>query len=191
MSILKKLPIISLAVGLTACASFYDTSVQDVTFVSSVEQVGCIAKSPDHTYEILAPDIVTIERTHNDIQLKCTKNGYKDFTMIMHSKFNPTMGWNVLNGMIPGTAYDFGARGAYEYPSPVMIKMLPLDGEGSRPAMSMDSVDYEEPVIEEPISEEPHSAGDIFAPEDTMLREDLNAVGVADDSAENALSGRK
>jgi hypothetical protein len=186
MHLIKKISVLGLVAGLSACASYIDTSIQKVTFVTSVEDVHCIAKSPDHVYNIHAPDIVNIERTHHDLQLRCSKIGYEDFNITMKSKLNPTMGWNVLNGMIPGTAYDFGSRGSYEYETPVMIEMTPMSGTTvSMPKATATTLVFEEPEFVEPITEEPYEPSDVFAPEENF------GTSAADQNAEGVMSGRK
>lgn len=207
MRMFQKCIVLMGTLGVTACGAVFNSSIQKVEFQTpGVTEVTCIVKNDDYLYDVIAPHTVLIERTHKNLYMTCSKNGYQTVERVLKPRANPSTYWNVLNGVIPGTAYDIGARTAFAYPKVVVVDMQPLSegvdhalgntvifdpvvNSATEPAPATQSdADHQTPVVVQDSDLEPEV---LFDTDDTLLRDDLTASGLADGVVEDSLSGRK
>jgi len=117
----------ALAVQLTGCASLIDSATQDVEFVTpGVIGADCRAENKKYSYNIYTPDIVTLERSYYPLTITCKAPGYETEIVQMPTEINETTAFNIVNGVIPGMAYDAGSRALMEYPDRIEIYMTPI-----------------------------------------------------------------
>jgi len=168
------IPLATVAVSLTlaGCSSMFNSSVQRVEFITQdITGADCRAKNHNYAYNIYTPDVVTVERSLRPLTVTCRKKGYKTKIIEVPVKVNPTTYWNVWNGVIPGTAYDLGARTISKYPDTVIIQMEPLEENLTRGENIVPAFQEGPPVIAAP-------PGEVY-------------IEPADKKVEQSLSGRK
>ena len=116
--------------GIAGCASLIDSSTQRVEFVTpGVIGADCRAESKKYAYNIYTPDVVTLERSYYPLTVTCKAPGYETEIVEIKPHVNETTGFNVFNGILPGMAYDAGARTLTEYPDRVEIYMTAIEVE--------------------------------------------------------------
>ena len=115
-------------ISLSACASIFGSSTQEVVFVSpNAENVDCRLQNENYAYHIYTPEIVTLERSYLPLGAVCNAPGYHEERFIIPVTINDKSYYNVANGVIPGTLYDAGARTLPAYPDEVVITMRPVE----------------------------------------------------------------
>ena len=82
---------------------------------------------------MVSPGSVTVERSKNDIQVRCVKDGFQDATAVIPSNFE---GWTVGNlvfGGIIGVGVDAATGALNDYPNAFQVPMYKLDPALSKP----------------------------------------------------------
>ena len=85
------------------------------------------------SWQMTSPGTVTVQRSKNDIQIHCTKEGYQDAAAVIPSTFE---GWtlgNVLIGGIIGFGVDAATGAMNDYPNAFQVPMTPLTTVNTAP----------------------------------------------------------
>lgn len=154
---------------LAGCGTMIDKPYQEVTVVTpDVEGADCILSTETQEYRIITPGSTMVERSPRKMTVTCEKAHYFDATVKVDSRLH--MGWgalNVLNGVVPGAAYDTASGAIYAYPDEIVLDMVPdLEAMAAAKAAYTDVVPEvrkkEAPVFEEttPITPKGDSAFD-------------------------------
>ena len=116
------------AVQLSACASIIKGSTAAINVTSPpITGANCVLSSGQGSWQVTTPASVTVERSKEDIQVRCTKEGYQDATAIIPSNFE---GWTVGNlvfGGIIGVGVDAATGAMNDYPNAFQVPMTPLN----------------------------------------------------------------
>lgn len=127
---MKKYPLSVLTVSvllLTGCNTLTEKSYQKVRVETpGVAAAECILKTSKQQQRALTPDAVIIERSPYTMTVTCQKALYFDQVVTIE----PTIAaWNsalnVVNGVIPGVAWDIASRSVYTYPDLISVEMVP------------------------------------------------------------------
>lgn len=87
----------------------------------------CTLTSSQGSWQLVTPASVTVERSKEDIQVRCTKDGFQDASAIIPSNFE---GWTVGNlvfGGIIGVGVDAATGALNDYPNSFQVPMTPLN----------------------------------------------------------------
>ncbi len=113
---------------LAACASIIKGSSASINVTSPpVTGATCTLSSSQGNWQVTTPASVTVERSKNDIQVRCTKDGYQDATAVIPSNFE---GWTVGNlvfGGLIGVGVDAATGAMNDYPNAFQVPMVKLE----------------------------------------------------------------
>lgn len=110
---------------LTCCTSYKKGTVQEISIhTAGIDAVDCMLETKDHRYNIIAPGIIKVDRSPEEIKITCMKAGYVDKIKYIRSVMMiKDVHENVFNGYLPGTLYDVATNSVYNYPDMVMMDM--------------------------------------------------------------------
>jgi hypothetical protein len=114
---------VACAAGLSGCATLIDGSDQYITINSgSVHYAHCVLTRPGERFNVTTPGSIHIEKSENDLNVRCSRPGYVDAVTTIPSDLDPwTFGNLVTAGLTAGVDADTGAM--YEYPREFDIPM--------------------------------------------------------------------
>ncbi len=113
------------ALALAGCNSMIQKTYQKINVVTpGVTGAECILETGKNRYRVITPNDVLVERSFRQITMTCEKGHYYPATVLVDSKIRAghTV-WNVLNGIVPGTAWDIADNSIYDYPAQVEVTM--------------------------------------------------------------------
>ncbi len=114
------------ALVLPGCTTMVNDTYQKISIhTPGVENVQCILESEGNKYRMLAPGVVQVDRQTNPLNVTCEKAGYLTTATTLEPKIRMVPAqMNVLNGIIPGTAYDFASESVYAYQDVLVVNMV-------------------------------------------------------------------
>ncbi|MBS0470506.1 MAG: translation initiation factor 2 [Proteobacteria bacterium] len=119
-------------IALSGCASIIKGSTQSIAITTTpVSGANCNLTSKEGNWPVVTPGVVKVDKTKEDITIRCTKDGYKDAMSTIPSDFQ---GWtlgNLLLGGIIGVGVDAATGAMNEYPHSFNVPMEPLDHSSS------------------------------------------------------------
>lgn len=117
------------AVALSGCATVIKGSSQTVGIATPpTSGATCILTSSQGNWTVVTPGAVTVEKSKEDIQARCTKEGWQDAVAIIPSNFQGWTVGNLLLGGVIGFGVDAATGAINEYPHSFQIPMTPLPG---------------------------------------------------------------
>ena len=118
-------------VVLTGCNTMVNQTYQKIAIhTPGLENVDCILETDVNKYRILAPGTVNVERSFRPLTVTCEKAGYVTNATILDSRYRMVPSQlNILNGVLPGMAYDFASNSVYGYPEIVVVNMVRDDAQ--------------------------------------------------------------
>lgn len=121
---MKKSLIIAL-LGLTACASIVEGHSQQIMVNTNPPEAKCQLLRKDMPIGAIesTPGSVYIEKTKDDILIKCHKKGYQDALYYNHSGSSGATFGNIILGGGIGWAVDSASGADNKYESPVNITL--------------------------------------------------------------------
>lgn len=124
------------------CASIMDGTKQTLsvatysvggsTYDHTVADALCTLKSNKGTWFVTAPGTVTVSRDYDDLNVACTKPGFRPGVRIVASHTKGLEYGNLLFGGIIGTGIDMGDGAAFDYPYLITVPMQPARTARSR-----------------------------------------------------------
>ncbi|MGH3543580.1 MAG: hypothetical protein ACRDTO_14655 [Mycobacterium sp.] len=129
------LPILSLAL-LGGCASIVggtsqSLSVQTTSDGTALSGAQCDLKNDKGTWFVTTPGTVTVHRSYDALNVKCTHDGYTPVVVTDASSTKGMAFGNILFGGLIGAAIDVSDGAAYVYPALITVPMSP------QPSVSM------------------------------------------------------
>ncbi len=115
------------AAALSGCATVIKGTTQTVN-VSSPPVWGarCVLFTASGYWDVITPNSVTVPRSREDLNVICTKRGFKDGRAIASSQFNFVTFGNAIAGGVTGVIID-GFTGANDsYPHDIEVPMEPI-----------------------------------------------------------------
>jgi hypothetical protein len=113
--------------ALGGCASIVRGTSQSVAITSPpVTGATCTLSSSEGNWQVTTPGSVTVERSSQDMQVRCEKDGYQPAVAVLPSNFE---GWTVGNlvfGGIIGLGVDAATGAMHQYPKSFQVPMVPL-----------------------------------------------------------------
>ena len=110
---------------LAGCNTLAQRSYQKVRVETpGVRGADCTLNTKSAKYRLITPDTVLVERSPFTMTVTCEKGNHFTAVTTVEPKTHAMNGMqNVLNGFIPGMAYDIATRSIYDYPKLVIIPM--------------------------------------------------------------------
>lgn len=117
------------AIALAGCATVIKGTSQSIVITTPpVSGAYCILSSAEGNWPVTTPNVVTVDKSKEDILVKCTKPGYQEASASIPSDFQGwTLGNLVLGGLI-GVGVDAATGAMNEYPRAFAIPMTALTG---------------------------------------------------------------
>lgn len=116
------------ALQVCGCASIIKGSTAAINVTSPpVTGANCTLSSSQGNWQLTTPASVTVERSKEDIQVRCTKQGYQDATAIIPSNFEGWTVGNLIFGGIVGVGVDAATGAMNDYPNAFQVPMVPLN----------------------------------------------------------------
>jgi uncharacterized protein YceK len=113
----------------SGCASIVTGSNQSLS-VESATQTGqnvvgatCKLVNDKGSWFLNTPGTVTVQRSYNDLNVACTKDGHEPGVAAVKSTTKGMMAGNILFGGIIGAGVDASTGAAYDYPSIIRVMM--------------------------------------------------------------------
>lgn len=116
----------AVGVAMSGCASVIKGSHQTIA-ISTPPTTGanCVLTSKEGNWPVTSPGQVTVEKSKEDIQVRCEKPGWQPAVATIPSDFQ---GWtlgNILIGGVIGVGVDAATGAINEYPGAFQIPMQP------------------------------------------------------------------
>jgi hypothetical protein len=114
---------------LGGCATLTTSSSQTVTLTTEPPGAACTFKREGQVIGIInpTPGSLSVSKSHSDIDVTCTKEGYVDAVGRVGSKFQAMTFGNILFGGIIGIAVDAVSGATAEYEANVAIRLTPAE----------------------------------------------------------------
>ena len=124
--------ILSAAVVLGGCATLTASSSQTVTLTTDPPGAVCTLRREGLVVGIIkpTPGSLSVGKSHSDIDVTCTKQGYVGAVGRVGSKFPPMTFGNVLFGGVVGIAVAAVSGATAEYEANVAIRPAPTEFPG-------------------------------------------------------------
>src|SRR5258708_40261502 len=123
----------ALGVALSGCASIVEGTTQSIAVTSPpTDGAKCVLKSSEGTYYVTTPGNATVHKTKNDLDVNCTRVGFKDAHTTIPSHFNGATAGNILAGGGPGLGNPADTRA--ELHSPAEVAPTPVSNAPARAA---------------------------------------------------------
>ncbi len=115
--------------GLGACASIVDgssqsLSVKTVSKGSELVAASCEMKNDKGVWFVTTPGSVTVHRSVEDMNVKCSHDGYSPNILSVKSATKAMAFGNILFGGIIGAGVDISTGAAYDYPNPIVVDLV-------------------------------------------------------------------
>ncbi|MEQ1866793.1 MAG: hypothetical protein ABL996_19320 [Micropepsaceae bacterium] len=121
-------------VQLSACASIIKGSTASIGVTSPpVTGAICTLSSSQGSWQLTTPGSVTVERSKNDIQITCKKDGYQEAYATIPSNFEGWTVGNLIFGGIIGVGVDAATGAMNDYPNAFQVPMTPLTSVNAAP----------------------------------------------------------
>jgi len=125
----------ALAIALSGCATIINGTTQTVSISSTPEDgAQCTLVNSEGTWYLTTPASTTVHKTKTDLDVTCTKSGFKPGHLVAVSHFGAMTAANIFGGVAaPAYAVIDAASGAnYHYDSPIVVPLgLPAMGQAS------------------------------------------------------------
>jgi hypothetical protein len=114
---------------LGGCATLTTSSSQTVTLTTEPAGAVCTFRREGQVIGIVnpTPGSVAVTKSHADIDVLCTRDGYVDASGRVGSKFQAMTFGNILFGGIIGIAVDAASGATAEYEPTISIRMTPAE----------------------------------------------------------------
>ena len=119
--------IIGLGLTVCGCASVIKGSSQSIA-ISTPPTTGasCTLGSAQGNWMVISPGVASVEKSKEDIQVRCVKPGWQDAAATIPSNFEGWTVGNLLLGGIIGLGVDAATGAINEYPHTFQIAMTPM-----------------------------------------------------------------
>jgi len=135
-----------------------------------VDNASCDLYTDTNQYTVMTPRLVVIERSNLPLTVVCNKSGYYTASVIVKPEVHtPGMPLNLLNGFVPGALTDVASNSIYDYPSTIIVTLLPMPPQELPP----EPADYVTPLKPEPVKPAPVAT----APPPSAADESLSKSG--------------
>jgi uncharacterized protein YceK len=112
--------------ALSGCASIVKGTSQSIAITTPpTTGATCVLSSAEGNWTVTSPGAVTVEKSKEDIQVRCTKPGWQEGFATIPSNFEGWTVGNILLGGIIGLGVDAATGAINEYPHAFQVPMIP------------------------------------------------------------------
>jgi len=121
MKIIKALIICTLFLIMTGCAAMFTGTTSTINVTSTPSGADCDVTG----HGVHTPGNITIEKSSDDLNIVCQKEGYETSSSKIESTFNPTSLVNILTGygLVIGFIIDFSTGAAWKYVDHITVNL--------------------------------------------------------------------
>lgn len=121
-------------IAMSGCASIVRGSSQSIAIATPpTTGANCVLSSSQGNWTVVSPGAVTVERSKDDVQIRCTKPGYQDGFATIPSNFEGwTLGNLILGGVI-GVGVDAATGAINQYPKAFQVPMIVATNASATP----------------------------------------------------------
>ena len=129
-------------IGLTGCASIVEgysetVSVRTLSDGADVAGAQCDLSNSRGAWHVTTPALVTIHKSFDDLVIHCGNQAYaSNLGHVPATRSGFVFGNMLLPGSLLATALDLGSGSAFDYPSPIIVKLHPTKEVASGTAPS-------------------------------------------------------
>jgi hypothetical protein len=119
-------------IGLAGCATVFGgfsetVSVTAMSDGADVAGAQCELSNSRGTWRVTTPGLVTVHTSFDDLDIHCDYQGStSNVGHVPASRRALVYGNVLLPGSLIATAVDIGSGSAFDYPSPIVVKLHPL-----------------------------------------------------------------
>ncbi len=115
---------------LAACATIVKGTTQIVAVSTpGVQGATCTLSSPAiGTHTIITPGTTTLEKSKDDINVRCTKKCYADGAGVISSNLQAVTAGNIILGGVVGLGIDAAPGAMNQYTPEIQVVMTPTRG---------------------------------------------------------------
>ncbi len=133
-------------VALSGCATIIDGTTQSVSVNTKPEEgAGCTLTNSQGTWYLTSPGSTIVHRTKTDLDVTCTKAGYKPGHVVAVSHFTGKTAANLLLSPGPGLVIDAASGANYKYDNPINVPLGERE-TGQVPAAAPSIADSSKPT---------------------------------------------
>lgn len=124
---MRNLAIVAAVLFLSSCSSIVEGTSQEITVNTTPDKAHCDLVREGIVIASIAstPAATTIQKTKDDITIKCNKPGYQEATFINKSDVDGATVGNIILGGGIGWAIDSASGADNKYTSPVNMTLVP------------------------------------------------------------------
>jgi hypothetical protein len=131
MKLMSLAAIAALGVAVSGCASIVEGTTQSIAVTSSPQDdAKCVLTNSEGIWYVTTPGNAQVHKTKNNLDVVCTKAGFRDGRRTIESSFNSVTVGNLVAGGIVGIGIDAATGANFNYPTEINI---PMDPENSGP----------------------------------------------------------
>jgi hypothetical protein len=117
------------AITLSGCATIIQGTSQDIAITTPpVSGANCILTSKEGSWAVVSPGVAHVEKSKEDVLIKCTKDGYQEANAVIPSDFQAWTVGNIVAGGLIGVGVDAATGAMNEYPKGFAVPMQPVPG---------------------------------------------------------------
>lgn len=133
------LAIAAATLALSGCASIVggtnqSLSVDTVSNGAEIAGAQCALANDRGTWFVTTPGTVTVHRSYDALNVKCTDTGYQPAVVTSASSTKGMAFGNILFGGLIGAGVDMSTGAAYDYPKLITVPMTPTTIPAPMPA---------------------------------------------------------
>jgi len=119
--------VVGLSLG--ACATIVKGTSESIAITTPpTSGANCTLSSGQRNWTMVSPGAVTVEKSKDDIQVRCTKPGWQDAVGNIPSNFEGWTVGNILIGGLIGFGIDAASGAINEYPHAFQVPMTRAEG---------------------------------------------------------------
>ena len=118
----------ALGLTLSGCASIIKGQSQTIAITTPpTTGANCVLKSAQGNWTVTTPGSVTVQRSKENVEIRCNKQGWQEGYSTIPSTFEGWTVGNVLIGGIIGLGVDAATGAINTYPNAYQVPMYPLE----------------------------------------------------------------
>lgn len=126
----------ALAFGVSGCASIVKGQSQTIAITTPpTTGANCVLTSGKNNWSVVSPGTVTVQRSKENVQIRCNKEGWQEGFSTIPSTFEGWTVGNVLIGGVVGLGIDAATGAINQYPTAFQVPMyqVPANPTASAP----------------------------------------------------------
>lgn len=113
--------------ALSGCATVMEGSTQTIRLETPpVDGAKCLLSNREGSYWVLTPGYTSVSKSKTDLQITCSKDGYKTASASIPSDFESWTIGNIIIGGVVGVGVDAATGAIHNYPYTWTIPMEKL-----------------------------------------------------------------